>query len=147
MISRCSCSILSLSVAAAALLPLSAIAQEPGFFAGLDASVGTAHGSSGTTNGGGFGGGGVVQNVKFGTTAGIELHAGYQFDRHISGCLSYQYARGDVDWDANFPRFGITTNFSGTATTNAFLVNVAYDWLPSDTTTIRATAGVGVALL
>jgi len=130
---------------AMALLPFSALAQEPGFFAGLTPSVGMAHGSSGTTDGGGFGGGGTVENVKFGTTAGIGAHAGYQFDRHLSGFLSYQYVRGDVDWDTNFPQFGQTTNFSGTATSNAILVNAAYDWLPSDTTTIRATAGLGVA--
>lgn len=140
------CSILMLSVAATALLPISAIAQEPGFFAGLDASAGMARGSSDTRDGGGFGGGGIVENVKFGTTTGIGFHAGYKFDRHISGFLSYQYVQGDIDWDTNFPRFGQTTNFSGTAISNTLLVNVAYDWLPSDTTTIRATAGLGVSI-
>lgn len=114
-----------------------------GFFAGLDTSVGMAHGSSGTKNAGGFGGGGVVQNITFGTTTGIGVHAGYRFDRHLSGFLSYQHVRGDVDWDAHFPRFAQTSNFSGTATSNAILVNVAYDWLPSDDTAIKATAGVG----
>ncbi|MGB3276221.1 MAG: autotransporter domain-containing protein [Castellaniella sp.] len=122
---------------------MAANAQEPGFFIGLDTSIGIAHGASGTDNGGGFGGGGIVENVKFGTTTGIGVHAGYKFDRHLSGFLSYQHVRGNIDWDARFPQFAQTTNFSGTATSNAILVNVAYDWLPSDATTIRATAGVG----
>src|SRR5690606_27840908 len=104
-----------------AALPISAFAQGPGFFAGLGASAGIAHGSSGTKNGGGFGGGGVVENVKFGTTAGIGAHVGYRFDNRLSGFVSYQYVRGDVDWDANFPRFGQTINFSGTASSNAIL--------------------------
>src|SRR5690606_6034108 len=99
-----------------------------------------AHGSSGTDNAGGFGGGGVVENVKFGTATGIGFHAGYQFDRHVSGFFSYHYERGNVDWDSHFPRIGQTTNFSGTAVSNLLLANVAYDWLPSDTTTITATA-------
>ena len=136
---------IALLTLATALLPLSSIAQEPGFFAGLDASAGMAHGSSGTDNGGGFGGGGVVDKVKFGTTAGFGLHAGYQFDRHLSGFLSYQYVRGNVSWDARFPPPDSTTNFSGTAVTHAVLLNVGYDWLPADATTIRATAGLGLA--
>lgn len=136
-------SIPMLAMAAAAALSMAASAQEPGFFVGLDTSVGIAQGSSSTKNGGGFGGGGVVENIKFGTTTGIGVHAGYKFDHHLSGFLSYQHVQGDIDWDARFPQFAQTTNFSGTATSNAILVNVAYDWLPSDTTTIRATAGVG----
>jgi len=131
-------------VTAMAVLPMPAFAQEPGFFAGLDAAGGMARGSSGTRDGGGFGGGGIVKNVTFGTTAGIGAHIGYQFDRELSGFVSYQYVRGDVDWDAVFPHLGQTLNFSGTASSNAVLINVAYAWSPSDTTTVRASAGAGV---
>ncbi|MGB7483354.1 MAG: hypothetical protein WA909_06750 [Castellaniella sp.] len=132
-----------LVMATAVMFSMPAVAQDSGFFAGLDASAGMAHGSSGTKNGGGFGGGGVVKRVRFGTTAGIGAHAGYRFDRHLSGFLSYQHVRGDVSWDAHFSQLGQTTNFSGTAISNAVLLNMAYDWLPSDTTTIRGTVGIG----
>lgn len=61
----------------ALLFPASALAQDTGFFAGLDVYGGTAFGSSSTTNGGAaFAGGGVVNNVKFGGTVGMGGHAG-----------------------------------------------------------------------
>lgn len=123
------------------LFPTMAMAHERGFFAGLDPSVGMARGSSGTKNGGGFGGGGVVKDVEFRNTVGIGVHAGYQFDRARSAFVSYQYVRGDIDWAVNFP--GQTTDFSGTATSNAILLNLAYDWYTSDATTIKASAGAG----
>lgn len=131
------------SVVVLIILPAMAQAQAPGFFAGLDTSVGIAHGSSDTSDGGGFGGGGIVKDVKFGNAAGIGAHAGYQFDRNLSGFVSYQHVRGDIDWAAEFPGFGQRLDFSGKATSNAILVNLAYGWNVSDATTIRATAGVG----
>lgn len=132
-------------IIAATIFPASALAQEPGFFAGLDAIGGIADGSSSTKDGGGFGGGGIVKNVKFGTTTGIGAHLGYRFNRQLSTFVSYQHIRGDIDWDAVFPDFGQTSNFSGTATSDTVLVNVAHDWFPSDKVTITATAGAGAA--
>ena len=99
------------SVVVLIILPTMAQAQAPGFFAGLDTSVCIAHGSSDTSDGGGFGGGGIVKDVKFGNTAGIGAHAGYQFDRNLSGFVSSQHVRGDIDWAAEFPSFGQKLGF------------------------------------
>ncbi|WP_322998443.1 autotransporter domain-containing protein [Castellaniella sp.] len=132
-------------VITAAALPATAAAQAPGFFAGLDVSGGIARGSSSTQDGGAaFAGGGVVENVKFGNTTGIGGHVGYQIDPAVSAFISYQYTRGDIDWDAHFPRFGVASSFSGDATSHTILANIAYDWPLSEATTIRATAGLGV---
>ena len=53
-------------------LPATALAEDAGFFAGLDATGGIAFGSSSTTDGGApFAGGGIVDNVKFRGTVGL----------------------------------------------------------------------------
>ena len=135
------------SAAATLLLaPVSAFADEAGFFAGLDAAGGIAFGSSDTTDGGAaFAGGGVVENVKLGRVAGIGGHAGYRFDSPLSAFVSYQYLRGDVSWDARYPLFGIASNFEGTAVSHVLMGNLAYDFALSDATSLRTTAGLGLS--
>lgn len=132
--------VISLAACIAAF-PVMTLAHERGFFAGIDTTVGIAQGSSSTKNGSGFGGGGVANDVKFGNTVGIGAHVGYQFDHALSALISYQHTQGDVDWRVDFPTQA--TNISGTATSNAILLNLAYDWHASDDTIIRATAGAG----
>lgn len=133
-------------VAAAGIVGAPAIAGDAGFFAGLDASVGTAWGSSNTTDGGApFAGGGVVENVKFGTAYGVGGHAGYRFSRAFSAFVSYRHGRGDVSWDAEFPLFGVASRFEGTAVGNAVMANAAYDFALSDRTSLGVTAGAGLS--
>jgi hypothetical protein len=128
-----------------AFLPVVASAEESRFFAGLDVLGGAAFGSSSTTDGGApFANGGVVKNVKFGKTVGLGGHVGYRVDRSLSGFISYQHIRGDIDWDADFPFIGAASQFEGKAISNAILGNVAYDLPLSDTTAVRATAGLGL---
>ena len=135
------------SAAATLLLaPVSAFADDAGFFAGLDAAGGFAFGSSDTTDGGAaFAGGGVVENVKLGRVAGIGGHAGYRFDSPLSAFVSYQYLRGDVSWDARYPLFGVASNFEGTAVSHVLMGNLAYDFALSDATSLRTTAGLGLS--
>ena len=135
------------SAAATLLLaPVSAFADDAGFFAGLDAAGGIAFGSSDTTDGGAaFAGGGVVENVKLGRVAGIGGHAGYRFDSPLSAFVSYQYLRGDVSWDARYPLFGVASNFEGTAVSHVLMGNLAYDFALSDATSLRTTAGLGLS--
>ncbi len=138
-------SLLSIAMACA-LAPAPALAQERGFFAGLDLAAGTASGSSNTRDGGAaFAGGGVVRKVKFGGTTGIGGHLGYRFGPEWSVLVSYQHVRGDIDWDADFPLFGVASGFSGKATSQLLMGHVAYDWALSASTAIRATAGLGLA--
>lgn len=127
-------------------LPMPILAKELGVFTGIEVSGGTAHGSSSTRNGGAaLAGGGVVENVRFGTTVGIGGHVGYQINSDWSVFLSYEHIRGDIRWDANFPAFGVESAFSGTATSNAILANVGYDFPLSSATTVQVIAGAGVA--
>jgi hypothetical protein len=131
---------------AASFFPTCAIAGDSGFFIGLDVTGGMASGSSSTTNGGAaFAGGGVVDNVKFGGTFGGGGHVGYRFSPALSAFISYQYVRGDVSWDADFPHVGAASSFDGTAISNAVLGNVAYDLALSDATSITTSAGVGLS--
>jgi len=131
---------------AASVFPAFALAGDTGFFAGLDVTGGVASGSSHTTNGGAaIAGGGVVDNVKFGDALGVGGHVGYKFNPALSVFISYQHVQGDVSWDANFPLFGVASNFDGTAISNAVLGNIAYDWALSDATSIIATAGIGLS--
>lgn len=131
---------------AASFLPASAFAEDNGLFAGFDVSGGTASGSSDTTNGGAaIAGGGVVDNVKFGGTVGVGGHIGYRFRPALSAFISYQYVRGDVSWDADFPLFGVASSFSGKAISNAVMGNVAYEMTLSNTTSINASAGAGLS--
>lgn len=126
--------------------PLPALAAEQGLFAGLDASAGAAFGSSKTTNGGAsFAGGGVVDGVKFGTTWGGGGHVGYQFDPAMSAFISYQSVWGDVRWNAHYPLIGASSKFDGMAISNVILGNVAYEFPLSNATTLKTTAGLGVA--
>lgn len=136
-----------LTTIAALLLPASALAQDSRFFAGLDASAGLALGSSSTTNGGAaFAGGGVVDNVTFGETLGVGGHFGYRLDPSLSTFVSYGHFRGSVSWDADFPLFGVASNFRGNAVSNVVMGNMTYDWALSDTTSMRASAGLGVSI-
>ena len=125
--------------------PLSALAGEQGFFAGLDVAGGAAFGSSSTINGGApFAGGGVVGNVKLGNFVGGGGHVGYRFDPAMSAFISYQHGRSDIGWDANFPLYGVSSRFEGAAISNAILGNVAYEVPLSHATSIRTTAGLGI---
>jgi hypothetical protein len=136
---------LILAVVVSLSFPVSALAEETGFFAGVDVFGGTASGSSDTRDGGAsIAGGGVVNDVKFGKTIGIGGHIGYRFDPAISAFVSYQHINGDIGWDADFPLFGVSSKFDGTAISNAILGNVAYDLPLSDSTTVGATVGVGI---
>lgn len=137
--------LLRLAVLGTIAFPVSALAAEQGFFAGLDASTGAAFGSSKTTNGGApVAGGGVVGNVKFGETWGIGGHVGYQFDPAMSAFISYQSICGNVRWNANYPWIAASSKFDGTAISNVILGNVAYEFPLSDATMLRTTAGLGV---
>lgn len=125
--------------------PLSALAAEPGFFAGLDVSGGAAFGSSSTVNGGApFAGGGVVGNVKLGNFVGGGGHVGYRFDSAMSAFVSYQHGQGGIGWDANFPLYGASSRFDGTAISSAILGNVAYEIPLTDVISMRTTAGLGI---
>ncbi len=141
--------LLSLSLlAASACVPFASLAQQPGFFAGLDAAVGTTRGSSSTRDGGGdFGAGGIgiVSDVKFEHTTGIGGHLGYRFDSPWSVFLSYQYTRSDIRWRADFPAYDSRTDFSGKAFSHTILANVGYAFPLTEATTLHATAGLGVA--
>lgn len=138
---------LLLTTIAVLLLPASTLAEDTSFFAGLDLSGGWAFGSSSTTNGGAaFAGGGVVDNVTFGQTTGIAGRLGYRFDPSLSTFISYTHLRGSVGWDAAFPLFGVASNFRGDAISNLVMGNLAYDWALSDTTTLHASAGLGIAV-
>ena len=135
---------LVLGVLAAVAVPVSALAGEQGFFAGVDATGGMAFGSSGTTDGGApSGGGGTVSNVKFGGMGGIGGHVGYQFDPALSASISYQHIRGSIGWDTNFAAGG-ATRFDGTAISNVVLANVAYEVPVSERTMLRTTVGAGL---
>lgn len=137
---------LLLAIAVSSVFSTSAFAEESGFFVGIDVSGGVAHGSSDTKNGGGFGGGGVVDDVKFGNTVGIGGHVGYRFNSSWSTFLSYQHFRGDIDWDANFPPPILgSTHFSGTARSDVLMANVAYAFPLSEATDFRVSGGLGVS--
>lgn len=127
-------------------LPAPAFAQDSGVFAGLDVSAGLASGSSSTTDGGApFAGGGVVENVDFGTTVGIGGHLGYRLNPAFSAFVSYQHSRGDVSWDADFPLIGAASAFEGTAVSNAVMANIGYDVPLSGATSLEFTAGAGLS--
>lgn len=135
----------------ALILPVPVIAENAGFFAGIDASSGIAHGHSNTKNGGGDpinnipGAGGIVENVKFKEVNGIGAHVGYQFNDTLSAFISYQHIRSKVSWDANFPLFGggVASSFNSTATSNALFGNIACEWALTDLTAIKTSAGLG----
>lgn len=141
-----SCRMLLPALVFSASVPASGFAGEPGFFAGLDVSAGMAQGSSDTRDGGaGFAGGGIVDGVKFGNTAGIGGHVGYRLDPSWSVFLSYRYVRGDIRWRAAFPAIGVASRFSGTALNHTVLANVGYEIPLTSATAFQATAGLGVA--
>jgi len=122
-----------------------ASAAERGFFAGLDVFAGTAEGSSSTVDGGApFAGGGVVGNVRLGKTAGAGGHVGYRLGTATSAFLSYQHIEGDIDWKVNFPMFGVSSAYEGSATSDAIMGNLAYEFPLSEATSVRASAGLGV---
>ena len=127
------------------LFPASALAENPGFFVGLDVSGGKAFGSSSQTDGGAsFAGGGVVRNVEFGDTVGLGGHAGYRFNNALSVSLGYQHIWGDVSWDANFPAISAASSFEGTAISDTILAKVTYDVAVSDALSISPNAGMGL---
>ncbi len=137
---------LAYALIASIIVPTSALAEARGYFWGLDASVGTASGSSSTTDGGApFAGGGVTSHVKFGSTTGIGAQAGYRIDPDLAVFASYQHIHGHVAWRAHFPLVGASSEFTGKATTQALMVNVSHRWPLSDATSIKARLGLGVA--
>ncbi|OSQ29190.1 hypothetical protein TH468_16230 [Thalassospira sp. MCCC 1A03138] len=128
-----------------ALLPVPVLAGDSNVFGGIDILGGMARGSSSTTDGGAaVGGGGVVTNVDFGNTVGVGGHVGYRFNPSLSAFLSYQHVSGDISWNANFPAISAASDFEGTASSDAVMANLAYDFPLSDVTTFRTTAGLGV---
>ncbi|MFL9609262.1 hypothetical protein ACKF11_04185 [Methylobacillus sp. Pita2] len=142
-----------LAITFAASFPFTVFADEPGFFAGIDVTGGTAHGRSSTKDGGGNpftntpGAGGKVDHVKFKDTTGIGGHIGYRFtDSPLSAFISYQHIRGKLGWDASYSLFpGAVSSFDATATSNILLGNIAYDWRLTELTSVRASLGLGVA--
>lgn len=134
---------------AAMLVASPALADDTGFFVGGGVFAEKAFGSSSTINGGAlWGGGGIVDNVRFGTGAGGGLQAGYRFDDARSVFVSYDYSRSDVDWDAAFPALGpgVKSRFDGTAVSNALMGNFAYDFALSDATKLQTSVGAGLSL-
>jgi len=137
--------LLLVAALASIAFPLTAQAEERGLFVGLKLLGGTAFGSSSTTDGGApWAGGGIVSDVRFGETVGIDGRFGYRFDRAMSAFISYQHIRGDIRWNANFPLFGVSSRFAGSAISNAILGNVSRELHLSDTTAVIATAGLGI---
>ncbi|MFT4158788.1 MAG: outer membrane beta-barrel protein [Shinella sp.] len=137
---------LLLAAAVSAAFPMTALAGEDDFFAGLDVLGGFAFGSSSTTNGGaGFG---TVDEVRFGGAIGGGAHIGYRLDPDFSVSLGYQHIRSNIRWSADFlvnPPFSAgTSDFKGTASSDAILGSVAYDMPLSEATTLRGTAGLGL---
>lgn len=127
--------------------PIMARADDSPFFAGIDILGGGAVGSSHTTNGGGTAsGGGVVNNVKFGASAGIGLHGGYQITPEASAFLSYQFFKGDIRWNADFPVIGFTSIYKGSAISNMFMGNLAYEFPLSESLALKTTVGAGASL-
>tara|TARA_R110002072_G_scaffold136610_2_gene279126 strand:+ start:583 stop:1296 length:714 start_codon:yes stop_codon:yes gene_type:complete len=125
--------------------PATVLADETGFFAGLDVLGGIAGGSSDTTNGGApFAGGGVVRDVDFGNTIGAGGHVGYRFTPAVSTFLSYQHIRGDISWTADFPLFGAASDYEGTAISNVVMGNIAYDHPLSNRLAVRGSLGLGL---
>ena len=134
---------------AAMLVASPALTDDTGFFVGGGAFAEKAFGSSSTTNAGAsWGGGGIVDNVRFGTGVGGGLHAGYRFDDARSIFMSYDYSRSDISWEAAFPALGPNTKsrFDGTAVSNALMGNFAYDYALSDATTLQTSVGAGLSL-
>lgn len=130
----------------ACALPCTAVAEDAGAFGGVDVLGGVASGSSSTIDGGAPSvGGGIVGDVELGPTMGLRGHLGYRFDSSWSAFVSYQHIAGDVNWTADFPVFGVSSAFNGTAASDAILGNIAYDLRLSDTTVFRAAAGLGVS--
>lgn len=136
--------ILAFTFVLLAIPPATAVAEKKQFFAGLEAAGGVATGSSGTINGGAaFAGGGIVNNIKFGETVGIGGHIGYQMSEASSVFLSYQYIKGDVSWDADFPLIGEASAFKGSAISNTIMGNLAYEFPLSNTLSITTSASAG----
>ena len=135
-----------LSACLAAAIPFAAAAEDIGPFGGFDLIGGVASGSSSTTDGGApFAGGGIVDDVTMGPTAGLRGQIGYRFDPSWSAFVSYQHIEGDVSWIADFPAIGASSTFDGTATSDAILGNIAYDLPLSDATVVKAVAGLGIS--
>lgn len=138
---------LFLASAIMATCPVSAQAGERNLFAGLDLSIGTASGSSDTTDGGApFAGGGVVSDVNFGTTTGIGGHVGYKLDSATSLSVGYRHVRGDIDWRADFPLYGVASDFEGSAVSDTIMAKLAYERLLSSAVAVRAAAGAGISI-
>jgi hypothetical protein len=122
------------------------MAEDDAFFAGVDFSVGAAHGSSSTTDGGAsFAGGGVVTDVDFGGSTMIGGHVGYRIDSALSGFISYQHHSGDIRWSVDFPMFAVSSGFGGTAISDAVTGNLAYEIPVSEAAAVRIAAGAGLA--
>lgn len=135
-----------LVLAVSVSVPMTALAGEDDFFAGLDLLGGVASGSSSTRDGGApFAGGGVVDDVRFGETTGIGGHMGYRFAPDLAVSISYQHIRGDIGWNANFPLYGVSSGFEGSATSDAVIGSIAYETPLSDATVVRGTAGLGIS--
>lgn len=139
--------ILLLASVAWAAAPLSAAAGGMGAFAGIDVYGGAAFGSSRTTDGGApAAGGSIVGDIRFGLTAGFGGHIGYRFDPSTSVFISYQHVRGGIGWTADFPEYDLSSEFAGTAISNAVFGNVAYDHPLSDTIVLKGSLGLGMSL-
>jgi hypothetical protein len=123
-----------------------ALAAQSNFFIGLDISLESLHGSSSTVDGGAvFAGGGVVTGVKFDEAVAIGGHVGYRIDPAVSVFLSYQHSRSDLAWRANYPAFQVSSDFAGSAISNAVMANLAYDIPLSNALAAKLSAGGGLA--
>lgn len=132
---------------AACLASSPALAGDAGFFADLELLSGAASGSSNTTDGGAsWAGGGVVDNVRFGTAWGVGGHLGYHFDSNLSMRLGYRHLQGGMSWDATYPAYSIMSLFKGNAASDIVLTSLAHEFVLSEKTSFEASAGAGIAI-
>lgn len=139
--------LLALTSVLLAAWPTAGFAENRGVIAGLDIGLGTARGSSKTTDGGApFAGGGIAGDVEFGTATAIGGHIGYRVDPALSLTLSYRHVRGDIRWSADFPQIGAMSRFEGAAISNVILGNVAYTLPISRAVGVDLGAGAGLTI-
>lgn len=131
---------------AAACLAASSAAAE-GFFAGLDISGGTAFGKADGKDGGApWAGGSEVTGLRFGPAIGVGGYAGYRINSAFALSASYQHLRGSIGWEAEFPRFGVTSIYAGTAATDLILGHASYHIPLGNRSAVELKAGAGLAI-
>lgn len=135
-----------LQVACWLAVPGVALAQDTGFFVGIDAIGSVGHGTPTTTTAGAYaGGGGSLSDIRFGSALNLGGHVGYRFEGPLSVSISYQHLASSIAWTTHFKKYNDTTFMEGTAQSDVVLFNLGLDLLSSESTTIGASVGLGLA--